>query len=346
MNAHRVRLEPAPAVEPGKEVSCTVSITNTGDVVDAFTVEVLGDPARWATVEPASVSLFPGASGTARVTFRPPRRPEVPAGPTPVAVRVLSQDAGMETSVVEEGSLQVARFAEIAADVVPRTSHGRLTGRHRVRVVNQGNAPTTVRLSGRDDEQALQITFTPETLSLAAGGEGSAGLRARCARAFLSGSPTRRAFQVRAEAEATAPVEMQGAMEQRPVVGRWTFRALALALIAVVGLAVLHFQGANLRSAASASLTGARAGQASPDAGGSASPSPSASPSSPGGTGTAGTGGVSGGAAAGGAPAAIVSSGSCASNPVSSSAPNAAPAIPGLGMTVNNGNTPRLAMVA
>jgi len=81
MNAHRVRLEPAQlAVEPGADATCTVRIWNTGDVVDAYAVEVLGPAAAWTDVEPATVSLFPGSNGVALLTFRPPRTPDALAG--------------------------------------------------------------------------------------------------------------------------------------------------------------------------------------------------------------------------------------------------------------------------
>jgi len=105
-------------VEPGGDATCTVRVWNTGDVVDAYAVEVLGPAAAWTDVEPATVSLFPGSNGVALLTFRPPRTPDALAGTLPFAVRVQSRDAGMATSVVEEGSLDVAPFAELAAELL------------------------------------------------------------------------------------------------------------------------------------------------------------------------------------------------------------------------------------
>src|SRR5215470_3820870 len=264
MNAHRIRLEPTQlSVEPGRDAVCTVRVWNTGDVVDAYIVEVLGAAAAWTDVEPATVSLFPGADGVARLTFRPPRTPEALAGPLPFAARVRSQDAGMATSVVEEGSLDVAPFTELAAELLPRTSHARFSGRHRVRVTNRGNAPTAVHLSGSDAEQAVALAFSPPALTVPAGGVASSGVRARCTRVSWTAAPQQWAFQVTAEAEGTAPVQMQGALEQLPVFGRWTRRAIAIAAVALVALTVVHFRGAQLQSAASNLMSGNRAGQAS-----------------------------------------------------------------------------------
>ena len=60
---------PAVAVEPGQSVSNVVKIRNTGSVVDEFGLDVLGDAAAFATCEPPTINLFPGAEGEAQVAF-------------------------------------------------------------------------------------------------------------------------------------------------------------------------------------------------------------------------------------------------------------------------------------
>jgi hypothetical protein len=354
MNAHRFRLEPdALAVEPGKEATCTVRIWNTGDVVDAYAVQILGAAAAWTTVEPATVSLFPGADGVARLTFRPPRTPEAPAGPLPFAVRVQSQDAGMATSAVEEGSLDVAPFTELTAELLPRTSHARFSGRHRVRLKNLGNAPAAVRLTGSDAEQAVALAFSPPALQVPSGGVAGAGVKARTTSTSWTAAPKQWAFEVTAQTEGAAAVQMQGALEQLPVFGRWTRRAIAVGAIVLVGVMVMHFRGAEIQTAASNLLSGSRTGQVaaggqSPGAG--ASPVAQTSPTTmPGATPSSGTGGTTGGGTTGGggtatAPA-IVAAAACAGNAVSFSAPNAAQPIPGLSVTFDNGPVGRTALV-
>jgi hypothetical protein len=343
MNAHRIRLEPsALAVEPGGEATCTVRIWNTGDVVDAYAVEVLGAAAAWTAVEPATVSLFPAASGVVTLRFRPPRTPEAPAGTLPFAVRVQSRDAGMATSVVDEGALDIAPFTDVAAELLPRTSHARFTGRHRVRLTNRGNAPATVRLSGSDPEQAVSLAFSPRALPVAAGGVAGAGVKARATRvAWLSG-PRQWAFQVTAEAGDATPVQMQGALEQLPVIGRWTRRAIALVAVGLAAAAVWHYNGAAISSV----LSGSHSAQATPGGGlpsaGAASPvaqtSPSATPSV-----KPSSGGPPGGGPPG--PPAVVMASACAGNAVALSAPAAAQAMPGLSLTFDNGAVGRTELI-
>ena len=60
-------------VAPGNAVSATIRIRNTGRIVDEFTLAPVGEFATWMTVGPASLPLFPDASGEVRVTFQPPR---------------------------------------------------------------------------------------------------------------------------------------------------------------------------------------------------------------------------------------------------------------------------------
>ena len=117
-------------VAPGAQANTEIRVRNNGTVVDQFTIAVLGDATAWSAAEPPVVSLFPGAEQVVRVTFRPPRSPDVPAGPMAFGVRVLSQEdpAG---SVVEEGVLQIGAFsdtsAELAPQDIPRTDRARPT---------------------------------------------------------------------------------------------------------------------------------------------------------------------------------------------------------------------------
>src|SRR5262249_2706260 len=155
--------------------------------------------------------------------------------------RVQSQDARLETSVVEEGSVDVGAFTELEADLRPRTSRGRFGGSHRVVLTNKGNAPTSVQLSGSDDEQALRLRLSPRSLVVRPGTSAVVGRKARCARTALTGTPKQWPFRAVAEVEGAvgafgAPVpavQVQGAMEQRPVLGRFAMRTIAVGVVAL-----------------------------------------------------------------------------------------------------------------
>ncbi|MFG2737973.1 peptidoglycan-binding protein, partial [Streptomyces harbinensis] len=54
-------LEPASAtVAPGDETRVRLRLRNTGDVVDEYRFEPVGEVAPWTTVEPETLRLYPG----------------------------------------------------------------------------------------------------------------------------------------------------------------------------------------------------------------------------------------------------------------------------------------------
>ena len=113
--------------EPGRTATITITVRNTGTVVDRYTFEALGAAEPWVTFSPDALSLFPEASGTVNVILAPPRQPNVPAGPTPLGVRITSSEdpAG---SVVEEATIDVGgvqrHHARTGAPGDERPGHG------------------------------------------------------------------------------------------------------------------------------------------------------------------------------------------------------------------------------
>src|SRR5438874_7089072 len=160
MGASATLSPPALAVEPGARALCTVRVRNTGNVVDEVHLEVLGEASSWATVEPSTLSLFPGTDGTATVTFAPPRSAGVPAGAVAFAVRVTPREdpRGM---TVEEGTVEVLPFVELGAEITPRTARGSRRGRYELSVDNHGNQADILTLQGLDQDVRLRYSFDP-----------------------------------------------------------------------------------------------------------------------------------------------------------------------------------------
>ena len=224
------------AVDPGSEARCPCTVRNNGTVVDQFTFEVLGATAAWATVEPPSVSLFPGAEQTVEICFRPPREAGVAAGPTPFAVKVTPREHPAET-VVEEGTITVGTFADTFSEVIPRSARGRTRGRFEIALDDRGNARVNARLSGTDDNNALRFTFNPPALTPAPGEAAFAKVIVRPKRTFLRGSPRTHQFRVQSSVDGAPPLVASGTFIQDPRIPRWLPRAL-LALLGVAALLV------------------------------------------------------------------------------------------------------------
>jgi hypothetical protein len=221
------------AVEPGSSVSIEVRVRNTGSVVDEFVLDVLGDAAGWASVEPPTLSLFPGAEGTAQAVFRPPRAATTPAGTVPFGLRARSREdpAG---SAVEEGSVQVGAFQEPFAELVPRTSRGSSSGSHDLAVDNRGNTRLSAEIEATDADRQLKFDVKPPAVVVEPGMAEFAKVRVSPVKRFWRGQPKTRPFQLFVKPEGGLPIQLDGTLLQESVLPPWFLKAV----LALIGLLI------------------------------------------------------------------------------------------------------------
>ncbi|MFH9354864.1 hydrolytic protein [Kitasatospora sp. NPDC017646] len=186
---------PALTVAPGGVATTTLTVRNDLDIVEAYTLEVVGDCAAWTTVEPARVSLYPGTSETVTVRLAPPRSPAARAGEFPLGIRVLPTEHP-ELVTVPETTVTVTPFQELQAALAPRRRRGWLRGRYRASVRNLGNAPGTVVLTPGQAGEELRFRATPERLRLEPGESGELRLQARARKLIWFGKPASWPFEV------------------------------------------------------------------------------------------------------------------------------------------------------
>jgi hypothetical protein len=230
---------PVVAVDPGGEASITVTLRNAGTVVDEFAIEVLGDGGSWASVDPATLPLFPGAEGTVRITFRPPLASSTLAGATGFGVMVRSRE-DPDGSTVEEGTLEVGRFLAPSAELIPRTSHGSRRARHDLALDNRGNTRIEAAFEGLDPDRLVKVAFDPPTLSVEPGVAGFARVVVQPVQTFWRGPAKTRSFQVavRPNADGAQPLLVDGSFLQESILPWWFTRAL-VALAAILIAAIL-----------------------------------------------------------------------------------------------------------
>lgn len=227
-------------VQPGAEASCQVQVRNTGQVVDQFAVEVLGDAAAWSTVDPPVVNLLPGGATSVTVRFHPPRSPAVRAGAVPFGVLVRSREDA-DGSVVEEGVVEVAPFAELAADLVPSTSRGRRRGDHLLAVDNLGNHPLDVELTVEEPGDVLRFDLDRPALRIEPGTAEFARLRVRPVGLFTRGPDRTHPFQVIVRQPDLQPLALPGSLVQRALLPKWLLPALGVLLALLAAAIVLWF---------------------------------------------------------------------------------------------------------
>lgn len=229
-----VDLEPrsVPAV-PGAPATAQVRVRNSGSVVDQFTLEIIGDAQAWAKIEPPTLSLFPGAEGSATITFSPPRSPTVRAGKLLFGLSVQSKEdpAG---SFVDEGTLEVAPFADVSAELVPRSSRGSRGATHDLAVDNRSNVALNATLTAIDADRLLGFDIRPPALNAEPGAAAFAKVRVRPVKTFWRGGAVTRPFQLQVAVPDAPPVTLDGSLLQTPILPPWTLRAVAMALLLLV----------------------------------------------------------------------------------------------------------------
>ncbi|MGA8016371.1 MAG: hypothetical protein WCB85_10685 [Candidatus Dormiibacterota bacterium] len=282
MNVRAALSSAAIHAEPGAEGAATLTVRNAGDVVDHFRIEVLGDAARWAVIEPEVMPLFPGTEGQVRIAFRPARSSAALAGQVPFGVKVTST-VDPTASTVEEGSLEIGAFNDLSAELIPQTSHGVRTGRHEIACDNRGNVPLTLGFSGLDPEEKIRFGFSPSSTTAAPGTATFVRMRARPRKRFLSGQPKTLRYQVLVQSREAPPVSLDGTMVQHPYVPAWAPKALLAVAVLAAALVALWYGllrptiSSEAQSAAQKAVAQTLGGSGAP--GGGSSKSSTATPS-------------------------------------------------------------------
>ncbi|MDX3663341.1 hypothetical protein PV646_39140 [Streptomyces sp. ID05-26A] len=226
------------SVAPGGDVTCQVMVRNAGELVDQFTIDVVGEASSWSHAEPAVVNLNPGESAPVLIRFAPPRETGVYAGTVPFGVRVISRE-DPNGSVVEEGVVAVGAFTDVAVELVPAKAEGARKATFEVAVDNVGNSPAVLRLRAVDPEDELDFRLDRTEVALPPGTTAFVRLRARPRRRFLRGEPKRHPFQVEITPEQGDPLITQGTMVQRPLLPAWLLPLLIALLLIAAALAAL-----------------------------------------------------------------------------------------------------------
>ena len=253
--------------EPGGQAQLSVKVKNPGHLVEAFHMDVVGLDPTWWQVHPPELNIYPGKEESAVVLLKPPANAQAPEEALPFGVRAVSALDAQRT-VVEEGDLEVGRVLDLQGSITPVTSKGRWSGRHQISYVNWGNSPVHLRLTVKDDEEALGFQMEPEQLSVPVGGSASARLRVRPRNPFLRGAAVRRPFQVIGESAGSVPDAgtprsvtaragvpdpgrpvLDGAIQHLPILSKGVIALAVLLVAAIVGLVVAGWKAGNVMGA-------------------------------------------------------------------------------------------------
>ena len=234
-------LDPASAsVDPGGSVTVVLRLRNTTDLVEEYRIAVGGEPAVWAQVEPQVVRLYPEASGTAEITFRPPRSPDATAGGHPFAVEVTPAEQPADKAVVE-GHLTVTPFTDVRAELLPQIVRGRFRGKPKFAVDNLGNTRLVASLTGQDNTGQLGFDLHPANVQVEPGRAAWVDGRVRPGGITWFGRRQSHPYTVNVLRSGTEPVEVEGTYLQLAVLPGWLLGVLSVLVAGVVALVVAWF---------------------------------------------------------------------------------------------------------
>ena len=230
----------AVTVEAGDRVTLPLAVTNNSEVVEDYQIDIVGVPAAWTTVEPSHFTLYPGTAQQATVELHPPRSPEVPAGEFRFGVHVVPTEHP-DQAVVPEAVVEVLAYLETTAELIPRTSHGRVGGKHQVAIDNRGNVPVTVLLIPAKDSDAVAVTAKPGSLTIDPGTARFADVRVKATDRLWRGQPRTLPFAVVVAPQDSPEVRLEGGHVQDPIFPPWLLKALLILLALLLLLLALWF---------------------------------------------------------------------------------------------------------
>ena len=114
--------QPELTVNPGSDIATAVIVHNLRTRVEEFRLVPRGPAAAYASINPTTLSVYPGDEQRAAVRFAPARGPHSPAGVAPFDIVTQSAIHG-DVSDVVHGRLTVTPFEDLRAVLAPQGQH-------------------------------------------------------------------------------------------------------------------------------------------------------------------------------------------------------------------------------
>jgi Concanavalin A-like lectin/glucanases superfamily len=264
-------------VEAGREAVVWLRVRNTGDIVEEYHVDVVGDPALWCSVEPSSLRLYPGTTGSARLAFAPPRSPDAVAGPHPYGVRVRPAEVP-DAVMVPEGNLSVIPFVDIHAELLPVTVRGWHRARPRLVVDNNGNTTVTASVVAAASGNRVDFDIREPSFQIPPGRAHFSVLKVRPERLLWLGRKVSHPFTAMVQPSGSEPAAVTGTYVQTALLPTWMSRlGMVLAALLAAFIALWLLARPTVSSDATAQVLPAPTVSTAPLAG-TATPVPSATP--------------------------------------------------------------------
>ncbi|WP_401000921.1 hypothetical protein [Agromyces sp. GXQ0307] len=239
-------IEPASlTITPGTSEQFTLTLRNEGDDVEAYRLTAIDDAAGFVVIEPDTVLVHPGETGTAVATMQLAHTGDWAVGEMVVRFRVVPA-GNPDDFLVLEAIATIQSFSEVTAMLTPPALEGRRGASTRISVANTGNAHAEADLAVSAGN--LELTIDRPRVALPAGSTQEVGLRVHARSVLWRGDPEQHDFTVTIAPEGQPSTTLEGTFRQVPLLPGWTFvaaivGAAVIALGVFIGVAVLLWNG-------------------------------------------------------------------------------------------------------
>ncbi|WP_448002665.1 COG1470 family protein [Agromyces bauzanensis] len=253
-----VDIDPASlAVTPGQAETFTLTVRNDGDDVEAYHLSAAGDAADQVVIQPETLLVHPGETGTATATITLEHGGRWPVGDLIVRFEVVPA-THPDDLVAVEAIVSIRSFSEVDAVLSPTALEGRRGDETVISIANSGNTHAYADIAVSAGE--LTVAMDRARATIPAGSTETVELGLRVPKPLWRGDPVAHPFFVTVTPEDAPAVPLEGTFTQLPVFSKWALTAAlgaagVLVVLAAVWLAALAWNNAVKPVAASQSPT-------------------------------------------------------------------------------------------
>jgi hypothetical protein len=226
---------PETGIPPGSHKTVEITLSNTSDTEQFYTVSITGLPHGWGRVNRPTLRVNPDETAQIMLNIKPPRRSDTAPGDYPITVIVAHED-NPDKRIEAYAVVEILPYNAFAMALL--TKRVTLYDRFSMVLFNQGSAPLPIHVSATSADKSLSFDIPQPQRVLAAGERVEVKGEIRPKRRRIIGQEQEYPFDVLVHSTDAAGflTAMRGRFVVEPVLPRWSVYAIGGLISAVLVL--------------------------------------------------------------------------------------------------------------